>query len=128
MSANKDAFITKWSPRVGEDAARLYFLSKRLLAVGSLLVPVWIAILYLGHREFGIIGWSLMAIDWGFIISGCIVLRRMYQYMTERFGRRVEFLDSPTLLEPNFQKWCGRHGIDPETGRPVPPLELNERG
>lgn len=122
MSANtKREFIDRWSPRVGEHPAELALTSARRVGVGGLLVPIWSVVFVVGHGSPGLIalGIALVVLDAVLLITGIAGMRTMYGELSDRFGTRVWFLNSPSLRDGQFEAWCRRHGVDPVTGRPA---------
>jgi hypothetical protein len=118
---DKQEFVAKWAPRVGERAARLSVSSARLVGFGGLLVPVWALLFVLGHSEPAIVVVAsiLLASDIALLISGVVLMSRLYRELSTRFGTKVWFLNSPSLRDGQFESWCKRHGVEPSTGTPA---------
>lgn len=122
-NTSKSEFLAKWSPRVGEEAARLSVSSARYVGFGGLLVPVWAILFVVGHSTPFLLGVAslLTAVDVALLATGMTSMARAHRSMSKRFGTRVWFLNSPSLRDGQFEAWCKRHGVDPERGTPLTP-------
>jgi hypothetical protein len=62
---------------------------------------------------------TVLAIACGVLLGiGIVRQARLHAVLSKRFGTKVWFLNSPSLREGQFQAWCGRNGVNPDTGRP----------
>lgn len=123
MSSSRDEFVEKWAPRVGEEAASLSVKAARLVGMGGLLVPVWAVLFVVGHNNIFLLAIAsfVAVLDVILLAQGIVLTSRLHRILSERFQTRVWFLNSPSLRDGQFQAWCGRHGVDPEIGRPAVP-------
>lgn len=119
--SGRDEFVSRWSDRVGEDAARLSVSSARAIGLGGVLVPVWSVLFVIAHGSPALVALAsvLVLVDVILLTSGIVAQRRMFALLSQRFGTKVWFLNSPSLREGQFQAWCARHGVDPDRGRPA---------
>jgi hypothetical protein len=111
--------VAAWSGRVGEEIAELSVSSARAIGLGGLLVPVWAVLFVVGSHSSVFVGLAIVILvaDLVLLARGVVLQHRMHTLMRERFQTKVSFLNSPSLREGQFQAWCQRHGVDPDTGR-----------
>jgi hypothetical protein len=120
QSPDRNKFVVAWSGRVGEEIAELSVSSARAIGFGGLLVPVWTVLFVVGSHTPAVVGLAIAVLiaDLILLTRGVVLQHRMHSLMRERFQTRVSFLNSPSLREGQFQAWCQRHGVNPDTGRP----------
>jgi hypothetical protein len=109
---NREEFVSKWAPLVGEDAAETFLAGTNRLGIASLLTPVW-GILLVVERQWEMLALALSALALGIALatSGFILIHRFNRLVSERFGIRVRALNSPNLREGQFQRWCKFNGL-----------------
>jgi hypothetical protein len=95
--------------------------SARNIGLGGVLVPVWAFLFVVGHDSSLILAVAvvLVLVDVVVLSRGIGQQRRLNLLLSRRFGTKVWFLNSPSLREGQFQAWCQRHGVNPDSGTPV---------
>jgi hypothetical protein len=114
-------FVEQWQGRVGREAANLSVTAARAVGVGGLLVPVWGALFVVaGDRPILLALATLLAVvDVVALAIGILLTSRRNALLSQRFGTKVWCLNSPSLQEGRFQSWCGRNGVNAESGAPA---------
>jgi hypothetical protein len=108
-------FMQPWTKRIGPEAARLSPIGVRLMALGGCSVPVWVGVRWLGDRTHSgpvqLVGTILEIADFVVVVAEVIAIRQMYRAMSRFLGLHVTFLNSPTLREADWRRWCERNQI-----------------
>jgi hypothetical protein len=86
-----------------------------------MLVPVWAVLFVVGHANAALLVLAIIValVDIAVLARGVLLMSKLYRQMSARFGTRVWFLNSPSLRDGQFEAWCQRHGVNPDTGRPL---------
>jgi hypothetical protein len=117
MSRSND-IVAKWSPRIGEHAAKLVTPTQRLIGIGGLLVPFWGLLLGWGtsqdNARVKALAFVLMVTDFVIIGAGIVFMQRLFNAMSRFLGVRVWVLNAPTFRDADWRRWCDRNGIAPD--------------
>lgn len=106
---------------MGQEAAQLAVTSARCVGLGGILVPISGLLFVVGHDSPLVLAaaFALLLIDVVLLAVGVERLHRQNALLSQRFGTKVWFLNSPSLREGQFQAWCQRHGVNPDSGTPA---------
>jgi hypothetical protein len=111
-------FVQRWSPKVGQRAARLQLLSSRILGLSSFAFIASMIILGVLHKDsHGVVFHAVLvviAILAVVFLYGLFLRHRMFKAMSTHLGVHVWFLNSPDYREERFSEWCRRNGISPD--------------
>ncbi|SRR5579871_3942076 len=107
----KKEFLATWAPVIGEDTASTYVKATNRLALASFLTPVWGILLVVQHAwEVLALALALLSLAMALAASGLVVKHRYNKLLSARLGARVWALNSPTLRDGQFQRWCAHNG------------------
>jgi len=116
--SNQLNFVQRWSPKVGERAAKLQFLSSRILGLSSFAFIASMIILAVLHTDSHGVAFHVVLVIIVMLVVlflyGLILRHRMFKAMSTHLGVRVWFLNSPDYREERFNEWCKRNGISPD--------------
>jgi hypothetical protein len=112
-----EEFKAKWSPHVGSKGAAYQYAATRLIGFGGIGVVVWG--LLLGYAisshnyALKLTSYVLMGIDGAAILAGLFALSKAAKAMSSFLGMRISMLQTPSLKDEAFKRWCSENGIDP---------------
>jgi len=110
-----DEFSRKWSPQVGSKGALYGYATPRLLGFGGIGVAVWGLILGFAisshNHTLKLTAYVLMGIDAATILAGIFTLYRAAQAMSVFLGVKIPTLQTPTLKDEAFKRWCSENGL-----------------
>jgi hypothetical protein len=107
----RQRFAEKWSPRIGQKAARLAATAYLMLAISGLVVPVWGILLVTSNTTLNNLGYVLCGLDIALFVIGMTYNHRVNRSLSEHLGTKVSSLNSPTLRDGQYEAWCHRHHI-----------------
>jgi hypothetical protein len=118
-------FVTRWSPRVGEEAAQYQMWASRFLVTAGLLAApyavVWGVTLGRSNDDLKVGVLLFLGLELALIVVGCVFLHRSWRAMSRYFGFKVWFFNSPAFNEKAFGRWKIRKGI----GGPTTPRTMD---
>jgi len=125
--STRASFVSRWSPRIGPKAARLFRLTGPATTAGIWSAPVWLILLLIGQGWSRICAYIVAGIGFTCLAISAMCLHLMYRALTERFGFKVSWRNAPTYRYKAFGVWCRAHGLDAATGRPFGAGEPGKR-
>jgi hypothetical protein len=109
------SFAERWSPRIGEPAARYQCIAYRLLSAGSLFLIITVTVLSIAETSHSVLLNSIADIAIGLavviFVTGVVFLKCAARSISSHFGIKVGILNYPPLQKGAFDRWKVRQGV-----------------
>ena len=112
-------FLARWSPRIGQRAARLHLLTGPTTTIGIWSAPVWLILFLVGQGWSRLSAYAVAGFGFACLTFAAISMHLTYQALSARFGFKVSWRNAPPYRYKAFGAWCRQNGLDPATGRPL---------
>jgi hypothetical protein len=109
------SFAERWSPRIGEPAARYQCIAYRLLSAGAFFGIITLTVFGIAENSHSVVFKAAADTAFGLaiiiFITGVAYLKCAARSISSHFDIKVGILNYPPLQDGAFERWKVRHGV-----------------